>query len=150
MKGFFSLGVYLICSILISAYGQTVSLPDKVLSLKSPIPLEELSICQTDTKKVFGKNPILSNQCISLKEKAFADAFYYFFEQAQEREMQLAFFSKEGRFVQVVWKENQETYNISSFLIRQNKSLFVQCIRNQNKSYFLWKTKPEQWEWVED
>jgi hypothetical protein len=103
-------------------------------------------LCLMENKKVFGKNHAKTSDCYSLKEQDLRNSFETFNADSVESEIQLGFYSSEGKQVFPYWEENGFRFSIQSFVILPNSKFFVQAIRKDAKQYFYLRTSVNGWE----
>ncbi len=107
---------------------------------------EDYFLCLMDGKKVFGKNPAKTSECYSLKEQDLAVSMELFLQLPKEEEMQVGFYTSEGKQVIPYWEENGQRILCLSFVLRKSNQLFLQALRKDTKQYFFWKTFSGNWE----
>lgn len=102
-------------------------------------------LCLMQGKKVFGKNPAQTSECYSLNEQDLAASIELFVQLPKEEEVQLGFYTGEGKQVFPYWEENAQRFLCLSFVIRKSNQLFLQALRKDTKQYFFWKTSSSNW-----
>ncbi|TGN06925.1 hypothetical protein [Leptospira ilyithenensis] len=105
----------------------------------------EIFLCQSENKKVFGKNTALSSECYAIEQNPISNALALFLEQARTEESQFGFYTTDGKQIHPEWEE--EGYGrlvLLSFVITNKQQLFVQVVR-KDKAYFFLRTIPGNW-----
>lgn len=126
--------------------GKILSLPEgeKFLSVIERKG-ESIFLCQTETKRVFGKNHSLSSECYSLSDQSLSVSLSSFFEVARLTEIQYAFFTAENRQVYPEWEEFGTRYVLIGFVFGMESQMYVQVIKKEQRLYYLWKSNASQW-----
>ncbi|WP_411821581.1 hypothetical protein [Leptospira sp. 'Mane'] len=108
--------------------------------------IDEIFICQSEGKKVFGKNGALTSECYALAQNPLPRALSLFLETTRTEESQFGFYTIEGKQIHPEWEE--EGYGkltLLSFVITNKQQLFVQVLR-KDKGYFFLRTIPGNWD----
>ncbi len=129
---------------------------EKLLSLsdeKHTLSIDERSasevfICLSYSKKVFGKNPPLENECYPLNEQVLDVSLSAFLNQPRTASQQIGFYLPSGTQVFPRFEENGIPYVFYSFVINSKSHLFVQALKKDTKQYFYWRTITSNWEFV--
>lgn len=133
----------------LNAHEKLLSLSDEKHTLQiEERSLSEVFICLSATKRVFGKNPPLENECYSLNEQSLDVSLSVFLDQPRTASQQIAFYLPSGTQVFPRFEENGSTYVFYSFVINAKSHLFVQALKKDSKQYFYWRTIASNWEFV--
>ncbi|BDA80004.1 hypothetical protein LPTSP3_g29340 [Leptospira kobayashii] len=124
-----------------------LSLEDKGRSLNfQGKPVDEIFLCQSESKKTFGKNGALTSECYAIAQNTISNALTLFLEQPRTEESQFGFYTTSGKQIHPEWEE--EGYGrlaLLSFVITNKQQLFVQVVR-KDKAYFFLRTIPGNWD----